>query len=233
MEFELPDAVLWDMDGTLVDTEKLWEIALGELAEHLGGRLSREARAKIVGTNSLQTMRLLFADLGRELTDESYAEANGWLEARMHELFSGDIPWRPGAVDALQMVRETGLPTALVTSTVRPLAERALDHIGRRWFDVTVAGDEVDGKNKPHPRPYLRAAELLGVEPGRCVAIEDSPVGSSAAAAAGCGVIVVPNDVPVEPGPSLLVLETLAGLRPDDLSAAFRLAQDGRQARSA
>jgi len=229
MDFELPDAVLWDMDGTLVDTEKLWEIALAELAGRLGGTLSAETRAAIVGSNSRRTMRLLFDDLGLELTDDAYAEANAWLEARMHELFAGDVPWRPGAEEALRMVRETGLPTALVTSTVRPLAERALDHIGRHWFDTTVAGDEVDGLNKPHPRPYLRAAELLGVAPSRCVAIEDSPVGSAAAQAAGCGVIVVPNDVPVEPGPTMLMLETLVGLRPRHLGDAFALVRRTRE----
>ena len=224
MEAELPEAVLWDMDGTLVDTERLWGIALGELAEHLGGKLSAEARAAIVGTNSWETMRLLFADLDMELTPESFAEADKWLETRMHELFAEDIPWRPGAERALRMVRDAGLRAALVTSTERPLAERALDRIGRHWFDVTVAGDEVDGQNKPHPRPYLQAAQQLGVEARRSVAVEDSPVGSASAAAAGCGVIVVPNEVPVEAGERLLLRETLEGLTMEDLRAALALA---------
>ncbi|MGH3433454.1 MAG: HAD family hydrolase [Thermocrispum sp.] len=220
-EVGLPDAVLWDMDGTLVDSEKLWEIGLHELAEHLGGRLSPEARLAMVGTNVTVTMELLFADLGLELTPAAFAEADRWLEARMHELFTDEVPWQPGAREALRMVRDTGLPTALVTSTVRSLTEGALDYIGREWFDVTVAGDEVGGENKPHPEPYLIAAGLLAVDPGRCVAIEDSPVGTASAVAAGCSVIVVPGDVDVDPGPRLVKRESLTGLEPADLAAAL------------
>jgi HAD superfamily hydrolase (TIGR01509 family) len=207
------DAVLWDMDGTLVDSEKLWEIGLYELAEVLGGRLTPQTRARMVGTNVRVTFDLLFADLGRPLTPESYAYADAWLEARMHELFAEDIPWQPGAPEALRMVRETGLPTALVTSTVRSLTEGALDYIGREFFDVTVCGDEVDGMNKPHPEPYRRAARMLGVDPRRCIAVEDSPTGVASADAAGCTVHVVPGEVRVEPGERRVFLTSLADLQ--------------------
>lgn len=206
------EGVLWDMDGTLVDSEKLWDIGLRELAERLGGRLSDETRAAMVGTNVPTTFDLLFADVGVPLTSQSYADADAWLTARMLELFSEDIPWQPGALDALRMARATGLPTALVTSTVRSLTECLLDHIGREFFDVTVCGDEVDGHNKPHPEPYLRAARLLGVDPSRCVAIEDSPTGVASAVAAGCTVYVVPGEVAVEPGERRVFLTTLADL---------------------
>lgn len=104
------------------------------------------------------------------------------------------------------------MPTALVTSTERALTEVALDTIGRDFFDVTVCGDEVDGRNKPLPDPYLKAARLLGVEPADCVAVEDSPTGSASAAAAGCTVLVVPCDVEVPIGPGMVSRETLVGL---------------------
>lgn len=217
---DLPDAVLWDMDGTLVDSEKLWEIGLYELAERLGGRLSAQARAAMVGANVTVTMELLFADLGLPLTPDAYADADAWLEARMHELFAAGVPWQLGALEALRMVRAKGLPTALVTSTVRSLTEGALDYIGREFFDVTVCGDEVDGKNKPNAEPYLRAARLLSVDPRRCVAIEDSPIGVASAVAAGCGVIVVPGDVAVQPGERRTLRASLTGLDPADLAAA-------------
>jgi beta-phosphoglucomutase-like phosphatase (HAD superfamily) len=84
--------------------------------------------------------------------------------------------------------------------------------IGRDFFDVVVCGDEVDGKTKPLPEPYLRAARLLGVDPGACVAIEDSPTGTASAVAAGCSVLVVPCEVEVEPGERRVLRESLVGL---------------------
>lgn len=213
----LPAAVLWDMDGTLVDSEKLWDVALYEAAHWLGGTLSAGTRARMVGTNTAVTLRLLFAELGLELTADAYAESDRWIAGRMSELFTADLPWQPGAQDALQLVRKAGVPTALVTSTVRELAELAFDTIGRHHFDVSVCGDEVDGLNKPHPEPYLRAAAMLGVRPSECLAVEDSPTGVASAAAAGCTVLVVPGEVDVPAGERRVFRESLSGLRLTDL----------------
>ncbi|GDY28598.1 HAD family hydrolase [Gandjariella thermophila] len=218
----LPAAVLWDMDGTLVDSEKVWDISLHELAEHLGGRLSRHTREAMVGSNSDRTLRLLFAEIGKPPEAEALAEAGGWLAARTAELFRAGLPWRPGAGEALRAIRDAGLPTALVTSTVRELTELALDTIGREFFDVVVCGDEVDGNNKPHPEPYLRAARLLGVPTTDCVAVEDSPTGVSAAVAAGCTVLVVPCDVSVPPGERRVFRDSLLGLDVDELGRLLR-----------
>ena len=99
----------------------------------------------------------------------------------------------------------------MVTNTERELAERALNSIGRHHFSVTVCGDEV-ANGKPAPDPYLRAAELLGVAPADCLAVEDSVTGSAAAERAGCAVLVVPNDVPVPGGPRRRHADSLAGL---------------------
>jgi HAD superfamily hydrolase (TIGR01509 family) len=218
----LPAAVLWDMDGTLVDSEKVWDISLNQLAGHLGGQLSRHTREAMVGSNADRTLRLLFAEIGRPPEPEALAEAGGWLHARTAELFRAGLPWRPGAVEALRAVRDAGLPTALVTSTVRGLTELALDTIGREFFDVAVCGDEVDGHNKPHPEPYLRAARLLGVPPAECVAVEDSPTGVTAAVAAGCTVLVVPCDVPVPPGERRVFRDSLTGLDVAELGRLLR-----------
>jgi HAD superfamily hydrolase (TIGR01509 family) len=216
----MPAAVLWDLDGTLLDSEKLWDIPLYELTEKLGGSLSLDTRQAMVGTNVKRTLDLLYAEAGLPAPGPAqYAEDAAWLDRRMTELFGGSLPWRPGAREALATVRAAGLPMALVTSTERNLTELALDTIGRHLFDTTVCGDEVDGLNKPHPEPYRRAARQLGVEPSSCVAIEDSPTGTASAVGAGCTVLVVPCEVPVAPGERRVFRESLEGLAVADLTA--------------
>lgn len=215
-------AVLWDMDGTLVDSEKLWDVALYEACARLGGTLSQAQRASLVGSNMDSTARYLLEVAGQDPDAASIARVGEWISARTAELFTDDLPWRPGAHEALTAVRSAGIPSALVTSTERPLTELALDTIGREFFDAIVCGDEVDGHNKPHPRPYLLATELLGVDPARCLAVEDSPPGAASAEAAGCVVLVVPNDVAVTPGPRRVFRESLIGLRAPVLAAFLR-----------
>ncbi|WP_211771281.1 HAD family hydrolase [Kutzneria sp. CA-103260] len=199
------------MDGTLIDSEKVWDVSLADLATHLGGALTPETRAEMIGSNMDRTMVLMFEDLGLSLEPVAMDEAGRFLTKRTEELFHDGLPWRPGAAELLAAVRAAGVPTALVTSTERALTEIALDTIGRDFFDVTICGDEVDGRNKPLPEPYLKAARLLGVDPADCVAVEDSPTGSASAAAAGCTVLVVPCDVDVPIGPGMVHRETLVG----------------------
>ena len=215
-----PAAVLWDLDGTILDSEKLWDIPLYELTEKLGGRLSARTRQAMVGTNVMVTVRLLYAEAGiPDPTPEQVADSAAWIDRRMAEVFRGDLPWRPGAAEALAVVRAAGLRTALVTSTERHLTEIALDTIGRENFDVTVCGDEVGGRNKPLPDPYLKACRLLGVDPAGCVAIEDSPTGVGSAVAAGATVLVVPCEVAVDEGERRVFRTSLEGLTVADLTA--------------
>ncbi|XVS67215.1 HAD family hydrolase [Actinosynnema sp. CA-299493] len=207
------EAVLWDMDGTLLDSEKLWDIPLYEFVEKLGGTLSLATRQAMVGSSVPRTMSMLFAEVGVERPSEAeVADGAAWIMRRTEEVFRAGLPWRPGAREALRAVRDSGVPMALVTSTERQLTEVALDTIGRDLFDATVCGDEVDRRNKPLPDPYLRAARLLGVDPTRCVAVEDSPTGVASAVAAGCTVLVVPCDVPVEQGERRVFRESLVGV---------------------
>ena len=187
-------AVLFDMDGTLVDSEKLWDIALRDLAEHLGGVLSAAGRAAIVGTSAGQTMAIFRADLGRPDLDPD--EGNAFLSARMTELYAAGIPWRPGAEELVDAVRAAGVRTALVTNTGRTLVDVALRTLDASRFHAVICGDEV-ARTKPHPDPYLAAAAALGVAPSRCIAIEDSPTGLASARGAGCAVIAIPNDLPL------------------------------------
>lgn len=207
------EAVLWDMDGTLLDSEKLWDIPLYEFVEKQGGTLSLATRQAMVGSSVRRTMAMLFAEVGVEHpSEDELADGAAWVMRRTEEVFRAGLPWRPGAREALRAVRDSGVPMALVTSTERQLTEVALDTIGRDLFDVTVCGDEVDRRNKPLPEPYLKAARLLGVDPTRCVAIEDSPTGVASAVAAGCTVLVVPCDVPVEQGERRVFRESLVGV---------------------
>jgi HAD superfamily hydrolase (TIGR01509 family) len=219
---DTPAAVLWDLDGTLLDSEKLWDIPLYELTEKLGGQLSAETRQAMVGTNVMVTLRLIYTEVGiTNPTPDQLADSAAWIDRRMEEIFRGDLPWRPGAAEALVTVHEAGLPMALVTSTERRLTELALNTVGRSLFQVTVCGDEVDGQNKPLPEPYLKACRLLDVPPTSCVAIEDSPTGVTAAVAAGCTVLVVPCEVPVPTGERRVFRTTLKGLTVADLTTAM------------
>jgi HAD superfamily hydrolase (TIGR01509 family) len=202
-------AVLFDMDGTLVDSEKVWDVGLRELAERYGGELSVRARVEMVGTSMAHSMGILHRDIGQPWRE--VAASVRWLEARVGQLFADGLVWRPGARELLAEVRAAGVPTALVTATRRPLVERALTTIGRHNFDVVVCGDEVD-QAKPHPTPYRTACALLGVDVRRCVAIEDSPTGVASAHAAGCVVVAVPCEVAVADREGLTVVDSLAQL---------------------
>lgn len=212
------DAVLCDMDGTLLDSEKVWDVALADTAAWLGGELSDAARRRMVGSSMARSVAILHADLDVDADPESSA---AYLTERTAELFRTDLVWRPGAQELLVALQAAGVPTALVTSTRRHLTAIALDKIGRTFFAATVCGDEVR-RPKPHPDPYLRAAELIGADATRCIAIEDSPIGVAAAEAAGCVVIAVRNDVGIEPAPTRHVFASLAGVSVADLAALVR-----------
>jgi len=224
-------AVLFDMDGTLVETESYWGEAMAELAVRLGGRMSDEARAATVGSSMRTSMRVLHDDLG-VVRDEDQLQADArWVTDRTAELMAAGIDWQPGARDLLVAVRAAGLTTALVTTTPRRIAEIVLgairEDLGQDPFDLTVCGDEVPAR-KPDPAPYLQAMAALGVEPGECMVIEDSQPGIASGLAAGVAVLGVPTvQVPATPGLTLRaslvgtdvpLLEQL--LRPRDLATA-------------
>lgn len=203
------------MDGTLVDSEKLWDVALHELAAKYGGSLSAAARRAMVGSSMATSMQILHADLGQEWRDAAAGAA--WLEERVAQLFVAGLEWRPGALTLLRQVRAANIPTALVTSTARVLVEVALDTLGRDSFDVVVCGDEVTA-TKPHPAPYLTAARLLKVPIERCVAIEDSPTGVASARAAGAAVLAVPSEVALLDTDGVHLVESLCTADPQLLA---------------
>ncbi|MEU4557731.1 HAD family phosphatase [Actinoplanes sp. NPDC023936] len=213
------DAVLFDMDGTLVDSERIWGIGLAELAVRAGGTLSGTARLAMVGSSMTTSMRIFREDLGQP--DRPEAPDVAWLTDRVCEMFADGLVWRPGAMELLFAVRDAGIRTALVTSTERRLVEIALKTLGAENFDVVVCGDEVT-KPKPDPEPYRTAAELLGVPISRCVAIEDSPSGLASAVAAGAAVLAVPAELELPPVDGVHLRSSLAGVDPAFLAGLIR-----------
>jgi len=199
------------MDGTLVDSEKLWDIAMRELYARHGGVLTAEVRESTVGGSSESVIRLVYADLGLEPDPVEMAATADWLHDITGELFDAGLPWCDGARELLDDLAGAAVPMALVTNTRRMLTERALNSIGRHYFTVSVCGDEVQ-RGKPAPDPYRQAAQLLGLDPAYCLAVEDSVTGAASAEGAGCPVLVVPNDVAVPVSPRRRHVASLAGV---------------------
>ncbi len=209
------------MDGTLLDSEKLWDVAMAELAERLGATMTTELRQSTLGNSMTGAMTKLFVAAGTAESDRDFDGQAQWLRDRVAELFLGGIPWRPGADAALDTVASLGIPIILVTNTERDLTERALPTIGKHRFAHTLCGDEVPN-GKPAPDLYLAAAEAAGVTPAQCLAIEDSPTGTEAATAAGCPTLVVPSDAEVPPGAGRTFRDGLVGLDIADVVTAWR-----------
>ncbi|MGN8246258.1 HAD family hydrolase [Cellulomonas soli] len=207
----MPAAVLWDMDGTLINTEPLWIAAEIELVEAHGGVWTEEDGLTLVG-NPMAVSAAILRARGVDLTDEQIIE---FLNTRVRRGVAARIPWQPGARELLVALHAAGVPQALVTSSFRVLAEPFADAVG--LFDVVVSGDDVT-RAKPDPEPYLTAAARLGVDVHRCVAVEDSPSGIGSAMASGAGVVAVEVLVPVEPRPGLSRVSSLTDVGLADLA---------------
>ena len=135
------------------------------------------------------------------------------------------MPWRPGARELLDALRDAGVPSALVTMSWRSMADAVVEALPHEAFAVVVTGDEVD-HGKPHPEPYWTAARQLGVEPGDCVAIEDSPTGVRSAVSAGVPTIAVPHVVAVPELPGAVHVDSLVGLTPHRVADLARAARE-------
>ena len=213
-------AVLFDMDGTLVDSEKLWDISLAALYEELGGRLTPRSARIDGGRLRGEHHAHVYTDLGLELDPVAMAESIRWL----HDYTGGPVRRRVAVVRRRAGVVGSACRRRHSDGAGHQHPARAhraaLNSIGRHYFSATVCGDEVP-RGKPAPDAYLRAAALLGLAAGRCLAIEDSVTGTAAAEGAGCPVLVVPNDVAVPGGPRRRHISSLAEVDVADLRARY------------
>lgn len=208
MSAPLPAAVLWDLDGTIVDTEPLWMEAEHALAARHGATWTQADALALVG-NALSVSGDYIVDR-MDLTITA-AEVVEELMDHMVRHTSARVEFRPGARELLAELRQLGVPCALVTMSYRRLVDPILALLPEGTFDAVVAGDEVR-EGKPHPEAYLLAAELVGVSAAECLAIEDSPSGATSAQAAGCHVLAVPHHVAVPSAPGRTFVEGLQAI---------------------
>jgi HAD superfamily hydrolase (TIGR01509 family) len=211
------DAVIFDMDGVLLHSEQVWDDVRETLVRERGGRWHEGAQRDMMGMSSLEWSRYMHDELGLE---ESPAEINAEVVARMLERYRASLPAVPGAAAAVERIA-ADFPLGLASSSNRPLIDLALELLGvRELFRATVSSEEVT-RGKPAPDVYLEAARRLGVEPARAAAVEDSRNGILSAKAAGLRVVAVPN-AEFPPGDEALaeadvVLGSLAELTPESV----------------
>lgn len=214
----LPAAVLWDMDGTLIDTEPYWMAEENDLVARAGGTWTHEDGLELVGNSLLRSAEIILARTPVTGTPEEVVDA---LLTGVVARTQDRMPWRPGARDLLAECAGLGVPNALVTMSWTPLADVLVQSLPEGTFSAVVTGDQVH-HGKPSPEPYLLACERLGVRPGDCLAVEDSPTGVRSATAAGVPTIGVPHVVQIPETEGMITLPGLGGLRLGDLIEATR-----------
>jgi HAD superfamily hydrolase (TIGR01509 family) len=208
-------AVLFDMDGLLVDTEPLWfEVELDVMAR-LGGEWTAADQVAVLGSPSSAAARYMVERSG---SDTDPAEVGRWMDEGIVRRVRERVAILPGALDLLEDLHAAGVACGLVSASVRPMVDAVLARVGTRHFAVTISGDDVS-HNKPDPEPYLKAIAALGADPSRCVVLEDSPNGVAAGLASGCRVVAVPHAATIQPAERLQVVQSLAQVSAASLEA--------------
>ncbi|HEY7854701.1 MAG TPA: HAD family phosphatase [Aquiluna sp.] len=211
-----PAAVLWDMDGTLIDSEPYWMESEGALAQSYGGVWTDADAHSIIGKSLYDSSAMLKERFG--IDDMSVQEVIDKMTNEVIANLKKKLPFRPGAIELLVELKRRGIKTALVTMSMRSMAQTVADAIGFDAFDVIVSGDEVK-MGKPHPEPYLKAAQLLGVDISDCIAFEDSATGMMSAESAGAHTIGVPNLIPLPARPTNKIISSLTDVDLDDIES--------------
>lgn len=224
-------AVLWDMDGTIVDTEQYWIQAEHDLVAAHGGKWSHGKAMGLVGQSLVYSAGIL-QEAGVKLEVRDIIDT---LTGHVVSLVRESVPWRPGARELLEELHTAGVRCALVTMSEAPLAREIVASLPRPYFEFLVTGDTVT-HGKPHPEAYLKAVELLreddpGLDHRHCVALEDSVPGVAAAVASGVTTVAIPHIVPLAHDSSRTTWETLAGRTVADLedllSTRYQMAAAG------
>jgi HAD superfamily hydrolase (TIGR01509 family) len=199
-------AVLFDMDGLLVDTEPLWFEVESDVMARLGGQWSEADQQDLIGGSLQRTVSYLLARAARAASPD---DVGRWLVDGMIALLgTRELRVLPGARELLAEVASAGIPYALVTSSEREIMDAVIARMGVS-FCATVCAEDVR-RSKPDPEPYLLAAMRLGADPRLCVALEDSPNGVAAAEAAGCRLVAVPGLAPIPARPGRIIEMSLS-----------------------
>lgn len=199
-----PLAVLWDLDGTIIDSEPYWLLSEQRLVEEFGGTWSEADGFALIGaglSNAAEHLQGFGVDMPvdaivRRMVDE------------VDEMNAKQIPWRPGALELLRSIHDAGIPQVIVTMSYRTTANFIADELG--LFAGVICGEDVT-HSKPHPEPYQMGAALVGADPRECVALEDSVPGSASAVAAGAVTIALPLHVPLPESENYTIWHTMVG----------------------
>jgi HAD superfamily hydrolase (TIGR01509 family) len=207
-------AVCFDMDGLLVETESLWLIGEQEVMSALGSDWSATDQAFCLGGPLPRVGQYMVDKAGRGDPEGVVADLVDRVEVLMR---TRPVTWQPGARELLADLRDAGIPRALVSASPRRLVDAVMDSVvselGHDAFVTTVSSNDTQ-RTKPHPDPYLEGCRRLGSLPELTVVLEDSPNGSAAGVAAGCFVVGVPHIAPISPGPRLVNVESLLEVTP-------------------
>lgn len=201
-------AVLFDMDGTIIDSEPYWMASEQALAAEHNGTWTTNDSLEVIGKDLNESSKL-FKD--RTNIPLEIDEIKNRLSNDVQSKLAKVVPWRPGAMELLLDLRKNNVKTALVTMALHRMAQQVVDAIPFEAFDVIVAGDDVT-RGKPHPEAYEKAAALLGFDPRNCIAFEDSSTGLTSAEAAGTYAIGVPNIIEIPAKPGRILWPTLEGV---------------------
>ena len=213
-----PAAVLFDMDGTLIDSEHHWLSSEQELAASWGANWTSDDGEALIGMSLYQSTKLIKEKLGIDLTPGQITEL---LTDAVISKLDAEIVWRPGVLELIADLKASGVKTALVTMSMRRMALSVAAKLPVGAFDVVVAGDDVTN-GKPHPEPYLLAAEKLGVDVKDCIAFEDSVTGLTSAEASGAIAIGIPNIVQLPEQEGRLIWPTLQGVNVETLAGLHK-----------
>ncbi|ALN15996.1 HAD-IA family hydrolase [Acidipropionibacterium acidipropionici] len=223
MRNDTPSAVLWDFDGTLVDTEPRWMEAETAIVTSRGGAWSDEQGVSFIGTPLVEVTTAMSEALEGAITP---AQAETLLLDQVIAYHrERPVPWCPGSRELLEEVRAAQIPCALVTGSTRSAIEPLLEHFPEGLFDTVITYDDLPPEqNKPAPQPYLLAASRLGVDAADCLVIEDSASGARAGNGAGATVVALDGPATPPPAPDRVHVHNLSGIRLPDLVKLWNLA---------
>lgn len=211
-----PHAVLWDMDGTIIDSEPYWVASEIALVERFGGTWTHSDGLKLVG-QGLPFSAVVLQGAGVDLDVDEIVST---LTDNVMQFIAESVPWRPGAVSLMHEIAAAGIPQGLVTMSMNRMATLVAELIPGRPLGTVVSGDQVQ-KSKPDPESYLLGAQRLGVDIRSCIAFEDSPAGVNSAHSAGAVTIGLPHLVDISHTPAVAFWESLAEKNLDDLLQTY------------